>query len=246
VAEADKVFRIDEPEPWLLHLELQVSYDAALPGRMLLYSVLLSHRHSLPVRSVAILLRPKSDGPAMSGSIRHSIPSSEPYLEFRYETLRLWQLPVDSIMAAGVGALPLAPLAAGAAVRLEDVIDRMDHRIRADVQSAEVADLWAATYVLLGLSYSREVGEAVRRRVRTMEESVTYQEILSKGERKGEAKGIIEGARRILLTFGAKRLGPPSPEALDVIGAIRDFDRLERLTERVPDASGWDDLLHED
>ncbi|HEX6985712.1 MAG TPA: hypothetical protein VF170_10055, partial [Planctomycetaceae bacterium] len=244
-AEADKVFRIGEPEPWLLHLELQSGYDPTLPDRMLLYSTLLTHRHAVPARSVALLLRPKADGPAMTGSVLRAAPAAQPYLEFRYETLRLWQVPVESVIAAGIGTLPLAPLAAGAAPQLNEVIDRMDRRVRSAVESAEASDLWAATYVLLGLSYPLEVGRELLRRVRTMEESVTYQEILNKGERKGEARGILEGARRVLLTFGSKRFGPPAPETRDEIEAIHDFDRLERLTERVPEVSGWDELLHD-
>src|SRR5690348_9571469 len=54
-AAADKVLRIDEANPWLLHLEFQASYDAGLSQRVLHYNVLLHVRHSLPVRSVAIL-----------------------------------------------------------------------------------------------------------------------------------------------------------------------------------------------
>src|SRR4051794_17672715 len=72
-AEADKVFRVRERPAWLMHFEVQVSYDADLPRRMLRYNVLLNHRHLLPVRSVAILLRTKADGPAMTGTVRHTL-----------------------------------------------------------------------------------------------------------------------------------------------------------------------------
>lgn len=40
-AEADKVFRVHDPAPWLMHFELQVSYDSDLPLRVLRYNVLL-------------------------------------------------------------------------------------------------------------------------------------------------------------------------------------------------------------
>ena len=65
-AEADKVFRVNDRPPWLMHFELQASYDVDLPQRMLRYNVLLKNRHGLPVRSVVILLRPKADGPEMT------------------------------------------------------------------------------------------------------------------------------------------------------------------------------------
>jgi predicted transposase YdaD len=73
VAEADKVLRVKERTPWLMHFELQASYDADLPQRMLRYNVLLKNRHRLPVRSAVILLRAKADGPEMSGVVRHSL-----------------------------------------------------------------------------------------------------------------------------------------------------------------------------
>lgn len=163
-----------------------------------------------------------------------------------YETLRVWEMPVDTVLAAGVGTLPLAPLAAGAASRLEEIVDRMDRRVHADVQSGEAADIWAATYVLLGLSYPAAVGQALLKRVRTMEESVTYQEILNKGEARGEAKGLINGARRVLLTFGSRRFGAPPADVFEKINSLTDFDRLERLTERVPEVVGWDELLSDE
>ena len=73
-AAADKVLRVDEPEPWVLHLEFQASYDAALSQRILRYNVLLGVRHSLPVRSVAILLCPKADGKATTGRVQAKLP----------------------------------------------------------------------------------------------------------------------------------------------------------------------------
>lgn len=246
-ADADKVFRIGEPDPWLLHLELQASYDRKLPDRKLLYNVLLTHRHGLPVRSVVLLLRPKADGPAMTGSVNRTLWSADPYLDFRYETVWIWQVPAESVLEAGIGTLPLIPLTAGAEAKLEELIDRMDRSVGTGIQSAEAADLWAATYILMGLSYRPEIGQVLLQRVRTMEESVTYQEILSKGEAKGEAKGkaegILEGARRVLLAFGTKRLGAPRPRVRKAIEAIDEFDRLERLTEGVTEVADWDELL---
>ena len=31
-AEADKVIRVEGPQPWLVHIELQAGYDRTLPG----------------------------------------------------------------------------------------------------------------------------------------------------------------------------------------------------------------------
>src|SRR5207253_3561115 len=56
-SESDKVLRVEAPEPWLLHIELQSSYDSTLARRLLRYNVLLDGCHDLPVQSVAVLLR---------------------------------------------------------------------------------------------------------------------------------------------------------------------------------------------
>src|SRR5438552_15969026 len=100
IAEADKVFRVKDRLPWLMHFELQVTYDADLPQRMLQYNVLLKNRHGLPVRSVVILLRPKADGPEMTGVVRHTL-GTEQYLEFNYRVVRIWQKPVEAILSGG-------------------------------------------------------------------------------------------------------------------------------------------------
>src|SRR5437868_1673315 len=56
-AAADKILHVRGAIPWLLHVDLQASHDARLASRLLLYNVLLRHRHRLPVRSVVMLLR---------------------------------------------------------------------------------------------------------------------------------------------------------------------------------------------
>ena len=40
-AEADKVFLVEAPEPWIAHFEIQSSRDISLPERILQYYVLL-------------------------------------------------------------------------------------------------------------------------------------------------------------------------------------------------------------
>jgi hypothetical protein len=40
-AEADKVLRVEAPEPWLVHIEFQTSHEANFPRRLLRYNSLL-------------------------------------------------------------------------------------------------------------------------------------------------------------------------------------------------------------
>ncbi len=41
--EADKVFRVVDPEPYLIHVEMQSSADTTLPRRLLRYNALLDY-----------------------------------------------------------------------------------------------------------------------------------------------------------------------------------------------------------
>ncbi|MFN0052559.1 MAG: hypothetical protein ACKV0T_10215, partial [Planctomycetales bacterium] len=107
---ADKVLRVEEPDPWILNLEFQTSYDALLGRRLLRYNVLLWDRHSIPVRSVAILLRPEADGREMTGRVEERLPWQQLNLRFEYEVIRLWELSPEVILAGGLGTLPLLPL----------------------------------------------------------------------------------------------------------------------------------------
>jgi predicted transposase YdaD len=56
--EADKILLVEQPEPWIVHVEFQSSYNAALPLRVQRYNILAHYRHGLPVQSVVVLLRP--------------------------------------------------------------------------------------------------------------------------------------------------------------------------------------------
>ena len=64
-----------------------------------------------------------------------------------------------------------------------------------------------------------------------MEESSTYQYIVSKGE------------KRLLLLQGRKRFGSPDLQTAAAIEAITDLERLEQLGERLLDVSSWEELL---
>jgi hypothetical protein len=64
-----------------------------------------------------------------------------------------------------------------------------------------------------------------------------------RGEARGEARGRLEEAKSLVLRFGAKKLGPPSSSFESVLHAISDRDRLERIAERILEATDWNDLL---
>jgi predicted transposase YdaD len=80
-----------------------------------------------------------------------------------------------------------------------------------------------------------------------MKESSTYQAILAEGRTEGRAEGRVEGraeeARRLLRLLGDRRFGPPDARNRAAIESLTSVERLEQLTERLLEASGWDELL---
>ena len=183
--QADKVMLVEDVPPWVLHLELQANRDISLPRRLLRYNALLVGRHGWSVSSVVVLLRPAADGAELNGSYgdRHRIDGRESL--FPYHIVRLWQVPVTAILAGGVGTLPLAPLAAVTQDDLPAVVRTMNERLAVEVSEETAARLWTATYVLMGLRFSKDLSARILQGVVAMEESVTYQEIVRKGMAQG-------------------------------------------------------------
>ena len=242
-AAADKILRVNAPEPYLAHVEAQSGPDTTVDERTLHYSVLAGWKHKLRVLSVILLLRQEADSPRLSGLLELRLPDGTPYLVFTYRVVRVWQRPVEEILAGGLGALPLAPLSDVAESELPNVIARMKERINAEATREDAGKLWASTFVLMGLRYPKETAIELLRGVQDMEESSTYQYILEKGEVKGRQEGQIEAERRTLLRLGSKRFGAPTEATRAAIEAITTLEILENLIDRALDVENWSELL---
>jgi hypothetical protein len=202
---------------------------------VLKYNVLLAERHNMPVSSAVVLLRSGTAGPKLTGLYRdrHRLDGREH--RFPYRVVRVWQQPVEDVLAGGVGTLPLAPLARVRRQALPAVLRRMRERLSAETSAERRKTLWAATYVLMGLRYSQALTEQLLQGVLGMEESVTYQAIIRRGH--------VEEAQRAVLRVGRKTLGPPDAAAVTAVESITDRDRLEQLLDRALDVSSWQELL---
>ncbi len=231
---ADKVIHVLAPEPYVAHLEFQSSADAELDGRMLLYNVLLRWRHKVPVRSVVVLLRPQAEGRGSSGIVT-DVAAPDSVLEFRYRVIQLWKQPVESVLAGGLGTLPLAPISAVASDVVPNVIETMKTRLEAEASARELNDAWAATFILMGLRFPGQIGLALLKGVRDMKESTTYQLIIEEGE--------IKEARSLVLRIGRRRFGPPPQPVIAALEAIADLPRLEQIAERLVEVSSWEQLV---
>ena len=250
-ASADKILRVHAPEPFLAHFEAQSGPDQTVDERILYYSVLMGWRHQLRVMSVLLLLRREANLLKLTGRLEYRLPDGSAYLTFHYQVIRVWEIPVAEVLAGGLGVLPLAPISDVAQSELPDVIARMKARIDAEAAPQDAAELWTATQILMGLRYSEALAEQLLKGVQDMEDSVTYQAILRKGEQKGEQKGRQEGrqegeldeARRMCLLIGSKRLGDPDETTRARIEALMTREAIEGLTERLLEVENWSELF---
>jgi hypothetical protein len=115
------------------------------------YNSILEYGHQMPVHSLVVLLRPEADAPNLTGVWESAFAGEEPYRIFRYQVVRVWQMPLASLLEAGLGLLPLAPICDEAAAKLPAVIRRMEKRFQLEAGSQDIGSLWTATDVLMGL-----------------------------------------------------------------------------------------------
>jgi hypothetical protein len=258
--QADKVFRIDGPEPMLVHLEMESSSALGIPAELMRYNVLLGHHAGLPVHSVLMLLRPRANASDQTGVYRVTGAGGRLIHEFHYTVIRVWDEPVDRFLAGGLGLTPLALLTNEAGADLPTAFARIERELRTPGVPGKVTEeLLSATFVLGGLRYNaQQLTDLYRRLNMTLEDSTTYQWIVQKGLQEGRQKGLQEGrqegrqegmqqgrsteAQHLLLRQGNKKFGP-DPTAESRLRAVADIDRLERMADRMLDAASWDDLL---
>jgi hypothetical protein len=235
--QADKLFLVEGPSPAILHLELESSSRLGIPAKLLRYNVAAQSVHKLPVHSIVMLLRPIANATDLPGYYEVFSADGLPYLTFRDTVLRIWEESIDHLLAAGAGLAPLALLTNEAAADLPIAFSRLRERLHADdVPDTLEHKLLGAAYVLCGLRYEQhQVDELYQELNMILEDSTTYQAIIRKGQ--------VKEAHSIILRQGAQRFGQASEQTASIIGAISDQDHLERIIDRILNATGWEDLI---
>jgi hypothetical protein len=244
-ASADKVLRIRVSSgEYVLNLEAQSNYDADLAERLHLYATLLRRRHALEVQSVALLLRPEANVPALTGIWECRRPGEPtPYRTFQYQVVRVWQQPLAAFLEGPLGLLPLAPLTNEASAALPEIIERLLRRTRDEASGPRRDTIEWATFLLLGVRYEQAVIEALLQGVPNMQESSLYQ-ILEAREARGRFLGEVASAREMLLLVGRERgLGDPSVLVRQRLDAIHQLSQLQALIRRVVHITSWEELF---
>jgi hypothetical protein len=240
------VLLVEGPAPYLLHIEFQSWRDPMLPRRLLWYNALIDYKHQIPVQTVAVLLRREADVPSIDGHLTLTQPDGRDYLDFRCLVVRVWELPVESLLTGPLGTVPLALVSDVPEDRLSDVLRRVGERINAEVDRPEAERLLVATEILTGMRLTRsEVQKLFQEAFRMSlphwaEASSVVQDWIAQGRARG-----VASARHLLLKFGTAVIGPPAPEIVEAVNRIDDLDRIEALSDRLPSAGSWEALLAE-
>jgi predicted transposase YdaD len=181
---------------------------------MLDYSV-RKRQYECPIVQIVIFLQETDD----------EIATTEAYIDetttHRYRAIRMWEQDANFFLA-NEALLPLAPLCQTTSPR--DLLAQVAQEV-AKIEDREARlDTAACTEILAGLRFDKSL---IRQLLSEdiMQESVIYQDILQKGERKGEQQEAVKFlSRQLNRRFGAidsliiDRLRVLSTEELEILG----------------------------
>jgi hypothetical protein len=239
-AAADLIVGLGEPLAEVMHFDFQSSAAAWKHADLMLYNALIHAIYHVPVHTVIILLWPQAAHSNMSGAIAYAPRPGRGKMDFGYEVVRLWERPAEELLAADLGVTPLAMLGAlpeGPSLedRLGAVARRVVERVINEAPPEQVHKLVMEAYLLTGLRVLRDTAKQIFRGVPAMQESDTYLGILEEGEEKH--------ARKAILLFGEKKLGPPDESIKTRLASITDLERLDRMMLQAPTAASWQEIL---
>ncbi|MGA9378983.1 MAG: DUF4351 domain-containing protein [Phormidium sp.] len=205
----------------IFHLEFQTlpASDPPLPFRMLDYWVRLYRQYRCEVEQVIIFLKATTSEAAFTNEFTASNTTH------RYRIIRMWEQDPAPLLA-NPALLPLATLARtdSPQILLAQVADRVAN-IKETQQRQNLA---ACIYVLAGLRFDKSLIRQLFRE-EIMLESVTYQDILQRGE------------IAIIMRQLTRRIGIVTPEIQGIIQSLS-IAQLEDLGEALLDFSQPTDL----
>ena len=239
--------RRGEPEAVLLHVEVELHFRAAVPGRLWRYNRMLHLRHDLPVHSFVLYLHGGPPGIERS-ELRESSLGRE-VTRFRYTSLGLARASAVDYLAR---PYPLGW--ALAALMRWPRRDRAEHRSACLRRIAAARPLDDARRFLLFncvATYLEWDGGAAeveallhgKREDRTM---ITWAEkIEARAAERGRQSGLergLEGMRALLLQQLTMRFEPLPPGVGERLAAISSFEELSRLGRRLLSAGSLEEL----
>ncbi len=229
-ASADTLLRADDQ---VYHFEFEAGPDDSLADRVLMYNVVAHYRTRLPVRSVAVLLRPNAQRAGLTGAVAYG------RLTFEFDLVRVWQRPANEFLRGPLGLLPLTVLGQPprGQTREQALPEQVDRIIDRAVSEAgqQVGEVVTAAFLLAGMHQEMAFLRTIFDKGMTMIESSAFA-VMEEIYRERQA-------RDMLTTQGTIRFGPPTEEQAAKLAAIENLPRLNRLAARLLKVKSWDALL---
>jgi len=234
---SDRLLRISTPgqSDYLLHIELQVSYDPSLCHRVMVYHVLAGYKYGLPVISVIVLLRKKADGSAITEHFQFGDA------RVNLHVIKVWEHSPEEMLAGPPSLVPMLPLTKVRRAELPEYIRRAQSIVSHLPPSYE-RDIWTRMNLLMGMLYKEEQSHDLLKgayQMLDLRESSTYRAIIAEGV----AQGLTDGERNMLMAMATKRLGEPDAKSREAVEKITSTELLMKLGERLFEVSSWRDLL---
>jgi hypothetical protein len=230
----DRLIRVsDDQGDIAVHLEFQAGKSGnRVPIRLIDYSIGVTEKYRLPVHSCVVLLRRPADSPALTGAYKQRSRSVMPYLTFRYRVVRLWQVPVKTLLLPGSSVAVAAVLADHGTLPADEIALRIATCINVISDIDTRAMLFTIAYNLAGLRFNDSQADIMfGREISVLEKySSTVQATLRRGE------------ARLLLTSAEQIFGAPSQEILDKVRNAKS-KKLVEWNLRIGKAQSWTELV---
>ena len=97
---ADLILGLGEPLAEIIQLDFQSSAAAWKHADAMAYNALLFAHYHVPVHTIIILLRPQAAHANLNGVVRYAPRPGRGRMDFAYEVVRLWERPVEELLAA--------------------------------------------------------------------------------------------------------------------------------------------------
>ena len=205
-----------QTENRILHIEFQTNPQSKppIPFRELDYSVRLIRTYQVPVTQVVIFLQ-ETDDP---------IVFTEEYVNettrHRYRVIRMWEQEPELFLNS-LPLLPLAPLTRTNSP--QGLLSQIANNLAKIADRETKQDIAAYTEILAGLRFEKDfIRQLLSEDI--MQESVIYQDILQKGEGKGEQKEAVKFCLMLL----NQRFGQLDSEILERVKVLS-VEHLENL-----------------
>jgi predicted transposase YdaD len=211
----------------ILHVEFQTLAKSKppIPFRMLDYSVRLKRQYDCPVTQIVIFLQETTDEIAFTEEYRDETTVHQ------YRVIRLWEQD-SALFLENKALLPLASLTLTDSPRT--LLAQVGERVARISDRDERQNIASCADILAGLRFEKDL---IRQFLREdmMQESVTYQDILSKGKKQ---EALLLVTRQL-----NRRLGNLSDTLIDLLRGLS-VEELEALGEALLDFTSVADLTN--